>query len=325
MEESQIEVYRGNGGEIVFDVDANQETIWATRDQMSKLFGVDKTVIGRHIRNIFRDGELDEKRVSAKNALTAADGKTYQTNFYNLDVIISVGYRVNSKKATDFRIWATRVLHSYLINGVAVNEKRLLELDRVKLKELEATLQVVRRVTQRNELSLSEANGILEVISKYADSFRMLEEYDNGKILFKKAPRPKKDLTIEKATEIILQLKKSVKGGEFFGKPRKGSFEASLGAIYQTFDGEDVYKTVTEKAANLLYLLIKDHPFYDGNKRIGALLFIVFLTLNDFHLTEGGETKMSDKALTAVALLIAESEPKEKGMIIALICKMLEG
>lgn len=323
-QEKQLEVYKKKEGEIVFDVDIEKETIWATQEQISKLFDVDRTVIGRHLRNIFRDGELEEERVSAKNAHTATDGKTYLTNFYNLDAIISVGYRVNSRKATDFRIWATKVLHNYVVNGVAVNEKRISELEGKKLKNLEGTLGLVKRLMAKNELSMLEANGVLEVISNYSASFKALKQFDEGHVIFKRAPKSKKVLNEEDAVKIISELKRKVQGGELFGKPRGKSFQSSLNAIYQTFDGEDVYKSVAEKAANLLYFLIKDHPFYDGNKRIGALLFIVFLTINDFHLTERGETKISDRALTALALLIAESEPEEKDLIVALTCKMLE-
>ena len=322
--EKNIEIYKVHEGEVVFKVDADKETIWTTQDQLSKLFGVDRTVIGRHLRNIFRDGELEENLVCAKNARTAADGKTYLVKMYNLDAIISVGYRVNSRKATDFRIWATKVLHHYVVDGVAVNERRLKELDSKKLHEIENALGIVKRLVASSDLSADEASGILEVITKYAPSFKALKEYDEGHISFTKGKKSVKALSISDCTDIIATLKKNVKGDELFGKPRGNAFESSLGAIIQTYDGKDVYPTISEKAANLLYLIIKDHPFYDGNKRIGALLFVVFLTINDYHLTKNGETKISDRALTALALLIAESSPTEKGLLVALICKLLE-
>ena len=322
--DKNIEIYKVHEGEVIFKVDAGKETIWTSQEQLSKLFGVDRTVIGRHLRNIFRDGELDEDSVCAIFAHTASDGKTYQVKMYNLDAIISVGYRVNSKKATDFRIWATRVLHHYVVNGVAINERRLKELDSQKLHEIEGALGIVKRLVAASSLSADEAGGILEVITKYGPSFKALKEYDEGHISFSKGKKATKVITKDDGLKIIAELKHSVKGDELFGKLRGKAFESTLGAITQTFDGKDVYPSISEKAANLLYLIIKDHPFYDGNKRIGALLFIVFLTINDYHLTKNGETKISDRALTALALLIAESNPTEKSLLVALICKLLE-
>lgn len=322
--DKNIEIYKVHEGEVVFKVDAGKETIWTSQEQLSKLFGVDRTVIGRHLRNIFRDGELDEDSVCAIFAHTASDGKTYQVKMYNLDAIISVGYRVNSKKATDFRIWATRVLHHYVVNGVAINERRLKELDSQKLHEIEGALGIVKRLVAASSLSADEAGGILEVITKYGPSFKALKEYDEGHISFSKGKKATKVITKDDGLKIIAELKHSVKGDELFGKLRGKAFESTLGAITQTFDGKDVYPSISEKAANLLYLIIKDHPFYDGNKRIGALLFVVFLTINDYHLTKDGETKISDRALTALALLIAESNPTEKSLLVALICKLLE-
>ena len=334
--DKRIEIYEGLKGEVVFDVDTEGETIWATQEQISSLFGVDRTVIGRHLRNIFNEGELDEKLVCAKNAHTtqhgAMAGKTqvHEIKMYNLDAIISVGYRVNSKKATKFRIWATSVLRQYLNNGVAVNERRLKALaERRKIKKLhdvEDMMAIVRRLTTRSELDAGEANGIIEVISRYAGSFKTLEEYDDGHIdlSFMSSKRKQRELTVEMCSSAVEKLRESVGGSDLFGKRRNGSFEGDLNAIFQSFDGKELYPSVPEKAANLLYFVIKDHPFYDGNKRIGALLFVLFLTMNDCHLTEKGETKISDRALTAIALLIAESEPSEKALIVSLVCKLLE-
>ena len=325
--EKGIEIYKVAKGEVVFNVDAAGETLWATQAQIAQLFDTGLPTINYHLKNIYKEKELDENRTIRKNRIVQKEGNrniTREVKTYNLDAIISVGYRVNSRKATDFRIWATKTLKNYVINGVAINERRLKELDSKKLHEIEGALGIVKRLVAASELSADEASGVLEVITKYSPSFKALKEYDEGCIVFSKGKKPAKTLTLENATEIIRELKKKVKGDELFGKPRGDAFSSSLGAITQTFGGEDLYPSISEKAANLLYLIIKDHPFYDGNKRIGALLFVIFLTINDYHLTKNGETKISDRALTALALLIAESNPKEKSLLVALICKLLE-
>ncbi|MBR3122514.1 virulence protein RhuM/Fic/DOC family protein [Candidatus Saccharibacteria bacterium] len=341
--EKRIEIYEGLQGDVVFDIDAKNETIWATYEQMASIFGVDRTVIVRHVNNIYKEGELEREPTCAKNAQVQKPTmkKTFvvrkegsrvvrrAVDLFNLDVIISVGYRVNSKKATNFRIWATNVLKKFVTDGVVVNERRLSALNEngevKKLHDVEEMMSLVRRLTARNELNAGEANGVLEVISKYAGSFKTLEEYDDGYIdlSFMSKKRRIKELTVEMCTTAVEKLRENVGGSDLFGKERNGSFEGNLVAIFQSFDGKELYPSVPEKAANLLYFVIKDHPFYDGNKRIGALLFVLFLTLNDCHLTEKGETKISDRALTAIALLIAESEPKEKALIVSLVCKLL--
>ncbi len=340
----QIEIYQGEKGEVVFNVDVDAETIWATYEQIAGIFGLDRTVIVRHVNNIYKDGELERNPTCATNAqvenrtckeilqVQNEGGRVVRrrVKMYNLDMIISVGYRVNSKKATKFRVWATSVLRQYLTQGIAINQQRLLairekeELER--LHDVEKMMTLVRRLTTRNELDAGEANGILEVITKYAGSFKTLEEYDDGHIDLSFMSKRKKgrELTVEMCVRAVESLRENVGGSELFGKERNKSFEGSLKAIFQSYDGKELYPSVQEKAANLLYFIIKDHPFYDGNKRIGALLFILFLTVNDCHLTTNGETKISDRALTAIALLIAESEPREKGLITSLVCKLLQ-
>ena len=325
--EKGVEIYKVAKGEVIFNVDAAGETIWATQAQIAQLFETGLPTINYHLSKIYSDHELDEARTAKEVFAVRKEGNREvrrKIKVYNLDAIISVGYRVNSRKATDFRIWATKVLHHYVVDGAAINERRLKELDAKKLRELEGALGIVKRLVAASELSAGEAGGILEVITKYAPSFKALQEFDEGYISFAKGKKATKTLTPSECINIIAQLKRNVKGDALFGKPRSSAFEASLNAISQTFDGQDVYPSIAEKAANLLYLVIKDHPFYDGNKRIGALLFVVFLTINDYHLTKNGETKISDRALTALALLIAESNPSEKGLLVALICKLLE-
>ena len=322
--EKGIEIYKIAKGEVVFNIE--EETIWATQAQIAKLFDVVPQNITYHLNRIFKEGELSEKRTCKDSLQVQKEGSrsiTRKVKMYNLDAIISVGYRVNSKKATNFRIWATKVLHHYVVDGAAINERRLKELDSKKLHEIEGALGIVKRLVASSSLSADEASGVLEVITKYSPSFKALKEYDEGHISFTKGKKATKIITEAEGLKIIKELKKSVKGDELFGKPRGNAFESSLSAIIQTFDDKDVYPSISEKAANLLYLIIKDHPFYDGNKRIGALFFVIFLTINDYHLAKNGETKISDRALTALALLIAESNPKEKGLLIALICKLL--
>lgn len=332
--EKRIEIYQGLTGEVVFDVDANGETLWATRNQIAQVFDVTPQNITTHMRHVFESGELEEKRTSKESLLVQKEGGRNvqrKVKLYNLDAIISVGYRVNSKKATKFRVWASSVLKRYLTDGVAVNERRLKEIamkrEVKRLHDVEDMMALVRRLTIRNELDAGEANGVLEVISKYTGSFEALKEYDDGYIdlsFMNSRQKKGRELTVAMCKKAAEQLRESVGGSDLFGKERNKSFVGSLNAIFQSFEGKELYPSIQEKAANLLYFIIKDHPFYDGNKRIGSLLFILFLTINDCHLTARGETKISDRALTAIALLIAESEPKEKSLIVSLVCKLLE-
>lgn len=322
-------IYMSTEGEVVLNFDKNKETIWATYEQIAEVFNVDRTSIVRHIGNIYRSGELSAKSTCAFFTQVRPEGKrrvTRKVSLFNLDVIISVGYRVNSRKATKFRIWANDVLRRYLKDGVALNQSRLAELDIHKLHDLESMLGVVRRLIDTQDLSASEASGILEVITHYSTSFQLLEKYDSGTISFTtNAKKAKKILDAPTAAQMIAQLREQIGNSELFGRPRHPrALGGILTALQQTFASRELYPTIAEKAANLLYLVIKDHPFYDGNKRIGAFLFIIFLTMNDYHLLKNGQTKISDRALVALALLIAESGPAEKPLIIALVCKLLE-
>jgi len=320
-------IYETGGKSVRFNLDENTETLWATQAQMAELFDITPQTVARHLQNIYKEGELEEERTCTKNVQVAQEGEREVARVvktYNLDAVISVGYRVNSRKATDFRIWATKVLKEYIVKGAAVNERRLAELSQEKLTEASRALDVVRRLMAQKELEGDEAKGVLEIITQYAETFRTLREYDEGFVRLGAGVKARKMLEAGEAVKVIDQLREAIHGGEMFGKLRGDEFEGILRTIYQSFGGEEVYPTVAEKAANLLYFIIKDHPFFDGNKRIAALLFIVFLTMNEFGLKENGEAKISDRALTALTLMIAESEPREKGLMVAVVCRMLE-
>ena len=323
--EKDILIYETGAKNVQFNMSPGEETIWATQAQLAELFDITPQTVARHLKNIYQEGELEENRTCTKNVQVALEGErevSRSVKLYNLDAIISVGYRVNSRKATDFRIWATKILKRYIVNGVAVNERRLKELSQKQLQDVVDAVAIVKRMMAQTELTGAEANGVLEIISQYALTFRTLREYDEGYVKIGEAPRAAYVLEAGECMTMIGELRERVHGGEMFGKPRGDAFEGTLRAIYQSFDGQDVYGTVAEKAANLLYLVIKDHPFFDGNKRIAV--FMVFLTMNEYSLTEKGEAKISDRALITIALMIAESEPREKGLMTAVVCKVLE-
>ncbi len=322
-----VMIYETGAKAVKFNLDEETETLWATRTQMAELFDVTPQNITMHMNNVYNEGELDKERTSKEMLLVQNEGGrevTRKVKVYNLDAIISVGYRVSSRKATDFRIWATNVLHKYVVDGVAVNEGRLKELSSKRLEEVSGTLTIVQRLLAQNSFSGEEAKGVLEVIANYARTFRTLKEYDEGFVKFQGKVRARKVLEAGQCVEMIDALREEMHAGEMFGKLRGDEFEGILRTIYQTFGGEEVYPTLAEKAANLLYFIIKDHPFFDGNKRIAALLFISFLMMNGYHLTNDGEVKISDRALVAITLMIAESEPREKGLMTAVVCKILE-
>lgn len=318
--QKSLEIYKSTEGEVVFDVDVQKETLWATQEQISQLFKVDRTVISRHLRNIFKSGELEEQSVCAKNARTAADGKVYQTKIYNLDAIISVGYRVNSRAATDFRIWATKILHQYVVDGVALNERRLKELDAKKLDEIEGAIGVVRRLMLETELSAGEASGILEVMAQYAGSFETLKEYQAGQIKFGTGRIGRKKLTELDFQRYIENLRRNREETRDFGFEKKGDF----GLMIEELEREVGEEKIAVQAAELLWLVAQEKPFKKGNEEIAALLFIAFLTVNDYQLTRSGKTKISDRALTALVLLIGASQAEERELMVALVCRMLE-
>ncbi|WP_201523647.1 RhuM family protein [Aliarcobacter butzleri] len=324
---NQIVIYEDINGDIKLDVSLENDTLWLSQKQLEVLFDRDKSVISRHIKNIFKENELDKNAVVAKNATTATDGKVYQVEYYNLDMTISLGYRVNSKRATSFRVWATKILKDYLINGYSINNKRLQQKG---LKELNETISLLKDTISKTQLELSEAKGLLDVIINYSRTWTLLQGYDEDslKIDFI-SQKAKFILDIDEAKIGIEKLKNQlIKKGEateLFGREKAGEFEGILRNIYQTFGGVDLLESVEEKAANLLYYIIKGHPFNDGNKRIGAFIFILFLTKNNRLYKSNGELKINDNALVALSLMTAKSDPKQKETIINLIVNILQG
>ena len=325
---SKLEIYQGAEGEVFFDVDEMNQTIWAEQGKIAELFEVDRTVISRHLRNIFADEELEvEKCVKEEVEERLEGGRRIARKIkkYNLDVIISVGYRVNSKKATKFRIWASSIIKRYMTEGVAVNYdlvKKLPEQSE-KLQNLEETLGIVRRMLAETSLSANEANGVLEVVTKYADSFATISEYLNNKIIFSVDTRARRDLSEVEIENYVSDLRERLNESENFGvlaENNRGEILISA-RIQNLFERSD---SVARRAAKLLYFIVHEKPFLEGNQQIGALLFVVYLSVNFFQLNEQGETKLSDRALTALVLLIAESQPEEKELMLNLICKLLD-
>ena len=324
----KLEIYQGAEGEVFFDVDEMNQTIWAEQGKIAELFEVDRTVISRHLRNIFADKELDAEKCVKEEVEERLEGGrriARKIKKYNLDVIISVGYRVNSKKATKFRIWASSIIKRYMTEGVAVNYdlvKKLPEQSE-KLQNLEETLGIVRRMLAETSLSANEANGVLEVVTKYADSFATISEYLNNKIIFSVDTRARRDLSEVEIENYVSDLRERLNESENFGVLAENNRGGTLisARIQNLFERSD---SVARRAAKLLYFIVHEKPFLEGNQQIGALLFVVYLSVNFFQLNEQGETKLSDRALTALVLLIAESQPEEKELMLNLICKLLD-
>lgn len=317
----KIILYQSEDGHTSMDVHLKDETVWLTLNQMAELLDRDKSVISRHLGNIFQTGELAKEAVVAKNATTASDGKTYQVDYYNLDAIISVGYRVNSKRGTQFRIWATTILKDHLVRGYSLNQRRLAEKG---VEEVRQVLSLLAGTLESHNLVSDEGLAVLEVVNHYARIWQLLLQYDENNL-----PAPetkhvaKSSLEIDKARQAIATLKKELmvrkEASEIFGQERGNALSGIIGAVQQTFGGKDLYPSVEEKAAHLLYFVIKDHPFTDGNKRIGSFLFLLFLKKNDLL----DQKSFSNKALVALALLTAASEPGQKELMVRLIVNLI--
>ena len=298
---------------VKLEVNMKDETVWLSLDQMAKLFGRDKSVISRHIKNALNE-ELDNS-VVANFATTAKDGKTYQVDYYNLDMSISIGYRVKSQNGIIFRKWANKILKDYLLQGYAINQKRLEYLEKtVKL------IDIANRIDER--LENSDAKEILKVIGNYSKALDLLDDYDHKTLVKPKGNDSEKQIKYKDCLDIINKLRFNEES-DIFAIERDNGLEAIIGNIYQTFDGNDVYKSIEEKASNFLYMIVKNHVFIDGNKRIAATLFIYFLNYYDI-LYKDTKQVIDNNTLAALTLLIAESNPKEKDIIIDLVMNFLD-
>ena len=320
---NDVEIYTAKDGKAQIEVRFENETVWLSLNQLAQLFGRDKSVISRHLKRIFEDRELSRKSVVAKNATTAADGKTYEVEYFNLDVIISVGYRVNSKRGTQFRQWATQRLRDYLVKGYAINEKRL-KASQQQLTDLKKSLSLLENVVKQKQLSTDEAVGLLKVVAAYSHALDLLDQYDHQQLQVPQAKKASvKKLTYVEAIKQIGLWRKQQNAGKLFGNEKDESFQSSLQTIYQTFGGKDLYPSLHEKAANLLYFVVKNHSFTDGNKRIAAGLFLYFLDKNKQLYATDGSKIIADNTLVAITIMIAESNPDDKEMMIKLIVNLM--
>jgi prophage maintenance system killer protein len=321
-EESRGEIilYQTADGTVELDVRLERETIWLNQKQMALLFDKDTDTIGLHIRNAYKEGELEESATTEESSVVQKEGGRSvrrPVRFYNLDVVISVGYRVKSKRGTQFRIWATKLLRDHLLKGYTINERRLHDLNQA--------VRLIASVADRQDLSGDEAKALLQVVGEYRFALDLLDDYDYQRVsapssTSEKAVHP---LSYQEALRIVEQLRERFGGSSLFGRQKDEGLQSALGAVMQTFGGRDLYPSLEEKAAHLLYFLIKNHAFVDGNKRIGAALFLWFLEKNTALRDQRGERRISDATLVAVTLLIAESKPAEKEIIVRIVTHLL--
>lgn len=321
--ENDIVIYKSKDGKISLDINFNKETVWLTQEQISVLFDVDRTVITKHISNVFKANEIDKESNVQKMHIANSDKPV---NFYNLDIILAVGYRVSAKKGIEFRKWASNVLKDYVIKGYSINKNRLRENG---LKEFDESILFIKNVIRNKELTSNEANGLLNVILKYSHTWSTLQKYDDDSLVDGGKTKANKfklnyELAIGYINELRINLINKKEASTLFGKERnKNALDGIVECLYQTFDNSELYPTIEEKASYLLYFIIKDHPFIDGNKRIGAFLFILFLNFNNSLFGKNGEEKIDNNALTAITLLIAESNPRNKDLMIKLILNLI--
>ncbi|MBI2463551.1 virulence protein RhuM/Fic/DOC family protein [Candidatus Peregrinibacteria bacterium] len=328
-ENKQIAIYQASNGAVEVRLDVNQETIFLPQQQVGDLFNVQKAAISKHAKNIFDIGELDKKSTVSILETVQTEGKrkiVRKIEYYNLDLILSIGYRVNSANATKFRQWATKTLRQHIMAGYTINEKQLLEAKN-KFHELAEAVLFLQKQSKK-ELLRGQETEILNLLADYSKTLSLLEQYDKGKLEEEKGKKTKFVLRYDDCVKIIAELKKELiakkEASDLFGQERDGSFEGIIKGLYQTFGKKELYQTIEDKASHILYLIIKDHPFSDGNKRSAAFLFVYFLDKSDYLFKKSGERKINDNALTALALLIAESDPKDKEVMIKIIKNLLE-
>ena len=296
-----------------------ENTVWLSQKQMSELFGTERSVITKHLRNIFESGELEEKSNVQKMHIANSDKPVA---LYNLDMIISVGYRVNSIRGTQFRIWATNVLRKHLVDGYTINQKRL-NTQQNKINELQDAVRLLGNIALLEDVS-DEAKGIVQIITEYSRALNILDDFDHQRLESPKGTKKSKyKMTYDEARNIIDQMRHKFRDSALVGQEKDKSFQGSIGAIYQTFDGKDVYPTLEEKAAHLLYFVTKNHSFIDGNKRIAAALFVCFLQKAGILLDSDGRKRIDDNALVALTLMIAASKPSEKEIMIKVILNLM--
>ena len=324
MEQNKIVIYQTEDGQTQIDVRLENETVWLTQAQMAELFETDRTSIVRHINNIYRVEELDREATCAKIAQVQTEGKRQVTRtipYFNLDMIISVGYRVNSKRGVKFRQWANQVLKDYLVKGYAVNER----IRKEQIGELRQLVQVVGRAINNQELpSTTESQDLLNVVVDYTYALDTLDNYDYERLAIDKTTKEEPfHATYDNAMEAINGLREKFGGSVLFGNEKDDSFKSSIGQIYQTFGGEELYPSVEEKAAMLLYLVTKNHSFSDGNKRIAATLFLWFLNNNGILYRKDGSKRLADNTLVALTLMIAESKTEEKDVMVKVVVNLI--
>jgi len=326
MKDTNIQIYQTKDGKTEVIVRFDNETVWLSQRQMAQLFDKDTDTIGLHLKNIYKSGELEENSTTEESSVVQKEGKRNvrrKVKLYNLDAIISVGYRVNSKQGVRFRIWANSILKEYLLKGYALDKKRLAQQNE-QLKELQDSVKILGNVLDYKALSNDESIGLLKIISDYAYALDILDQYDYQKLEIKDTSGKETfQLTYDEAMRQILTAKKAHGNSDLFGHEKDDSFKSSIATIYQTFGGQDLYPSIEEKAANLLYFITKNHSFSDGNKRIAAFLFLYFLERNGILFNSNGQKRIADNTLVALTLMIAVSKPDEKDTMTKVIVNLI--